>query len=327
MLLLRIENDELIRGTEEGTVRFILENTGDEEIDIVTARKTGNKPSNEIEIKLLDGDGNVFGVTYFRQGVGDKIQTLSNGQSVARIGAGEVFESAPVSIRVPMSAPDEITLKLSITKIYHHKGRPDQVTMEGLSSTREVILSETSYKGEITDITPETSMGGESFIIAGRAIDRTTELPVADVSLNLVITVSGFERSYEVYTDYEGSFAHEFTPLEGEAGLYKVCAIHPDLLDRPVQGTFVIHRVGVNPTTLDVNIPRNYEQVANIKITTGEGTQATDAQLQLQGDLLPQGVHLEIGPEITVGSKTTGKLPFTVWGDNTAEETSTIGEP
>ena len=47
-----------------------------------------------------------------------------------------------------------------------------------------------------------------------------------EVLLNLVITANGFERSFGVITGEDGTFAHTFTPLKGEAGIYTVRIIH-----------------------------------------------------------------------------------------------------
>jgi len=54
MLVLQILNEEFIRGGT-GTVRFTLENTGVEEIEITTARNSGSSASNEVIYYLMDG--------------------------------------------------------------------------------------------------------------------------------------------------------------------------------------------------------------------------------------------------------------------------------
>jgi len=38
----------------------------------------------------------------------------------------------------------------------------------------------------------------------------------------------GFERNYQIYTDDNGSFAHQFQPLANESGSYQVSLLHPD---------------------------------------------------------------------------------------------------
>ncbi|MBW2026459.1 MAG: hypothetical protein JRI90_13955 [Deltaproteobacteria bacterium] len=113
-------------------------------------------------------------------------------------------------------------------------------------------------------MTPKRSDGNQDIVITGRAVERSSGLPMAGVPLNLVITLQGFERKYQVITGDDGSFSHTFTPLSGEAGVYAVRAVHPDRTDRPVQATFTINRVHVSPSSIKLNIPRNYEKTIKV---------------------------------------------------------------
>ena len=93
------------------------------------------------------------------------------------------------------------------------------------------------------------------FSIAGLAGALFAAPVFAQVPLNLFVTVNGFERKVQVFTDDAGQFGYSFRPQGAESGLYKVCAVHPDLLDRPVQATFAISRVSASPTAVT---PRTY---------------------------------------------------------------------
>ncbi|MCP4691071.1 MAG: hypothetical protein GY859_23685, partial [Desulfobacterales bacterium] len=186
MMVLRILNEEFTRGGS-GAVRFTLENTGAEEIEIITAKNSGNSASTHIQFYLMDEDENTLAASFFKQSVGSSLVTLSNKNTVARIPAGETFTSDWTTLSVPANAPDRLIIHLSISNIYHHHGKPDQVTMTGLSTTHEVSLLETSYYGEVTQITPETSNGDEEIVITGHAVERSTGIPLPDVPLNLVI--------------------------------------------------------------------------------------------------------------------------------------------
>ncbi|MCP4898641.1 MAG: hypothetical protein GY906_16840, partial [bacterium] len=211
MLVLRILNEEFTR-SGSGKVRFTLENTGAEEIEVVTARNSGKSPSSQIHFYLMDEDENTLAAASFKQSVGDSLVTLSNKNTVARIPAGETFASDWMTLSVPANAPDRVILHLSISNIYYHQGKLDQVSMTGLSTTHELSLLETSYYGKITGITPEVSKGDQNIIISGQAVERSTGNPMANVPLNLVITVKGFERTHEVYTGEDGAFSFTFLP-------------------------------------------------------------------------------------------------------------------
>ena len=324
MLVLQVLNEELTRGAS-GSVRFTLENTGAEEIEITTSG------ASEINFFLLDQDNNVLSTLAFSQELGTALVTLANGNTVARIPAGATFTSAPLELTVPANAPDEVKIYLDITNIYYHQGQEDQVLMNGLGTGHEVTLIDTSYYGEILNISPENSFGDADIVISGRAIERTTEQPLAHVSLKLEISVNGFDRTYEVFTDDDGTFSHVFTPLTGEAGIYKVRAVHPELLDCPEQGQFIINRVTIIPATINLNISRNYQQTIGIKAVTGAGTElhnlriVYEAQGQPAGDFLPVGIQITPeSPLSYVGSDQTATLNFTIWGDNTALETGAL---
>ena len=187
-----------------------------------------------------------------------------------------------------------------------------------------------SYYGEVLTIEPQHSAGDQDVVITGRAVDRATELPMANVPLKLVISVAGFERVNQVFTDVMGRFEYAFKPLADESGLYKVWAVHPDLTDRPDQGQFVISRVSVSPTSINLSVPRNYERTINIQVSTTEGAEVRNLRLLFEEEdqtegVYPQGIHLATGDPITLlGSKQKANLPFTLWADNSADATGRI---
>jgi RHS repeat-associated protein len=324
MLVLQILNEEFTRAAS-GRVRFTLENTGEAEIEVITAQNSGKSPSGQIIFYLVDGDDNVLTTQAFKQTVGDQVVTLSNRNSVARIGAGETFTSDFITMAVPANAPDDATIRLVISNVYYHQGQATQVTMKGLSTTHQLAMVDTAYYGEVADIAPQTSTGGQDIVIAGRAVDRVSGDFVANVPLNLVITLNGFERSAGVYSGQDGIFNHHFKPLTGESGVYKVRVVHPDRTDKPVQGQFVINRVSVTPSAINLKVPKNYSKAVSIRVDTGEGTAVNNLRLEYQqedqpGGEYPQGVHLTIGAaKAYLAGKKTAWLPLTLWADNTAE--------
>ncbi len=329
MMVLGIENGELLRGTT-GSVSFTLENTGEEEIEILTAQKSGGTASNEVTLLLLDEDGNVLSTANLKQNLGKDIVTLSDGRSVARIAAGSIFTSAPVDITIPANTPDEVILKLLITRVYYHLGKTGQVIMDGPATTQDISLADTSYYGEITSISPETSGGDEDIIISGQAVDRSTGSPLGSVPLNLVITLNGFERTYSIYTDAEGNFEYTFQPGANESGVYKVRAMHPERIDKPVHGTFTVTRVSVSPTRVNLSISRNYEQAIRTTVKTGSATLVNNLELVYDaadqpGGTFPEGVHVTLGDGVSLlDADSRANLTCTVWADNTADQSGTL---
>jgi hypothetical protein len=144
------------------------------------------------------------------------------------------------------------------------------------------------------------------------------------VPLKLTYTLKGFERKYEVFTDQDGTFTCSFEPLAGEAGVYTVRAVHPDLTDKPIQGSFTITRVSVTPTTVDLNLSKNYTKTISVKVTTGDGASIKNLHLVYAEADQPEqtfapGVHLTPGSSVAqLGGNQSASLPFTVWADNSA---------
>jgi RHS repeat-associated protein len=329
MLVLQIANETFTRGAT-GKVWFTLENTGAEEIEITLARNAGTQASDEVSFSLLNADNNVLTTQAFKQTLGAMVVTLANNNTVARIPAGGKFTSAPILLTIPASAPDLVTVKLAISAIYYHQGKDDQVKMTGLSTTHEVSMADTSYYGEVVSITPEQSTGDVPIEIKVRAMERATSQPMPNVPLSLVITVSGFERKYSLYTGADGIAIYSFTPLASEAGIYYVRAMHPDLLDKPVMGQFVISRVAISPTTINLAIPYNYTKSMQVTVTTSEGTELEDLRFiydeadQPQGAFMP-GVHVTLGSTVShVGSSKSASLSFELWADNAAPTTGAL---
>ncbi len=329
MMVMGILNDEFKRGTK-GNVKFTLENTSEEEIEIVTATNSGQTESNEIFLYLEDSDGNVLSTGSFKQYLGNNVITLANGMTVARIAPGEMFQSEPMNISIPENIPEEATLRLSISNVHYHTGEEEHVSMQGLNSTKQVSLIDTSYYGEIIDITPKNSFGDEDIIITGKAIKRVDGAPLPNVPLNLIISVRGFERTYKMFTSNAGTFSYTFTPLQKEAGTYNVYVVHPDLMDRNAQGQFVIKRVSFSPEMINLSLPKNYKQSVNIKVKTGDGTDVNNVKIvyeaQNQPDAtLPDGIHIVQTSSIgNIASGQTGMLQFNIWADNNAEASGKV---
>ena len=322
-LYFEIMNEEFLRGGS-GLIRFVIENTGYEDIEFLTAVGGNKSPSPEVTCSLVDEDGNVLHVTSYKQSVGEHIVTLSSNKTVARIPPGKTFTSDPVEMIVSENAPVNVFVCVEIANIYSGLGEIEQVVMPGIETRHNVVLKDTSYYGDVTSIAPEVSYGHEDIVICGRAIGRYSETPLAEVLLKLVVSVSGFERKYDVLTDEDGNFTFKFTPHPGEAGIYSVRAVHPDLWDRPVHGQFVINKVAVNPSIFNIDLPRNYPQKLSVRIQTANGTDISNLRI-VPSASLPPGVTIDL-PEPVLFVKGGGieVLTMNLWADNEAADEGTF---
>jgi RHS repeat-associated protein len=324
-LQVELFNDEFLRGGF-GKVWFQVVNHGDEEIELETASGFGAHPSMQIFLSLVDLDGNVLFTLAYRQPLGEQVVTLSNGSTVARIAPGATFTAFPMELPVPAATPRRALVRLTLGAIGFHRGMPGEILIAGPTVRQEITLADTSYFAEILGIEPQVSSGAEDVIIAGRAVERQSGLPLPEAALNLVISLGGFERSHRLYTDTEGAFSFTFRPLPHESGTYKVWAVHPALQDKPVQGRFTIQRVTLRPENVQLQAPKNYPQRVTLQVYAGEGTLVHHLALVLEGaeggaDPLPAGVHLELdAPPASLGPNERVELAMNLWADNNAPE-------
>ena len=358
MLGLRIETEEFTRGVS-GKARFTLENTGDEEIEIVTATNGGQSPSDEVTFNLLDSDGNILSSVPLKQTISSSVSsvatilTLPSGKTVVRIPAGATWTSDNMTLSVPSNAPSNVTIKAILGAIRYHTGRDDQVVMQGLSSTQAVVLADTAYYGEITSITPlesfntndgkDITTGIPEITIKGKAVTRKDGSSLASAPLKLIISVKGFERTFDVITGEDGTFTQSFKPLGGESGIYTVYLVHPALLDRKPQGTFTVKRAVISPAGFNVKAPRNYKQDLSIALSTCDGVELNNVKLSYdpadQDSQLPVilsevknpsssssgGLYLTLPTAITkVSANQTATLPFSIRADNKAPASGTL---
>jgi large repetitive protein len=329
MLILQLANDEFTRGVT-GEVWFRLENSGQEEIEIITATAAGRRPSSTVRFQLVDEDDNVLVTAPFTQATGENLVSLANNNVVARIPAGRAFTSEPTSITIPSGVPDQVRVRLIIDSISYHQTRDDQVIMQGLTGEHRVRLMDTSYYGELLSITPKASFGEEDIFISGMAVDRDSKQPLAEAILKLVITVAGYDRIAEVETDINGEFTYTFTPLEGESGRYAVSLVHPDLLDKPVHDRFTIGRVLASPQNIKLTAPRNYEESFFIEVAAGAGSNLTNLRLEYNEEDQPESVYPEgvtvtlVEPVTAMEEQSKIKIPVKLWANNIADDRSRL---
>lgn len=327
MMIVDILNEEFVCGTE-GQVRFTLENPGDGTVEFITARRNGSDPSDEITFTITDFEGNVHSTKSFKQVFGSRLITLSNGTTVARIPAKSTFMSDPIGIEIPYTAPEYIQIGLGIKNFYSNSGNENQIKMNGISTKRDVLLTETSYYGEIVSISPAKSSGKEDIVITGKGVLRASGDPVPDMPLKLYVSLKGFDRSYDILTDKNGDFTYTFKPAENEAGIYYVRVLHPKRIDKPIHGQFEINKLFA-PSVLTYSYPKNYKQTIAIPVELSEGFSATNLRLVRfapdSGSMeIPDGIHMDEAAPVTLASGEKGTLNLKVWADNTAPDTLTL---
>jgi len=288
-----LETADFVRGST-GQTRFILENTGDQAIQLITSRSFGNNNSADVVFTLVDSDENVLALSPFKQILGEGVVNAASGEAIATIQAGERWTSDEVSVTVPSSAPDEVFLALQINNMYANRGTGEEVRVKGPATRQRIVLEETDYKGVVSSVTPESSFGEETILIRGQSIYRETGEVIPNVDLKVIISLAGFERIFEVLTDDLGEFELSYQPQPGESGRYKVSVLHPVLTSRPVDAEFVVNRLSISPNRLSLRIPYIFDYSLPVSFTAGDGTVLNNLRFELRAEdqangQIPQG--------------------------------------
>lgn len=245
------------------------------------------------------------------RGPGQRACKIQGG--VARIAPGERFASAPITIDVPAAAPENVKLVLAIDRYHYRLGQATHVSIAGSGAKRDLSLVDTPYYAELTDIAPQAVFGIEPITIRGRALARDGGEPMAHVPVKLVFRVRGFERQSTLYTDGEGVFAYAYVPAANETGLYRVSVTHPDIVDRPEHGSFIVVGASVRPTAFNIHVSRNLDQRLSVSVASGHETTLDNVRLAYEaedqaGGALAQGIAMDTGAPFTIGANRTGYL-------------------
>ncbi|MES2740716.1 MAG: PKD domain-containing protein [Pseudomonadota bacterium] len=312
-LVVGMATEAFTRGAS-GKVRLTIENTSEVDVELLTATGNGANDSSELRFKLLDSDGNVLATQPYKQVFGAGVVTLTNGMTVARIGAGASYVSDLFALNVPASSPNGIRVKLEVDKLRYHSGQDDEVQIAGRGSEKQVSLLDTAYSGEVSDVSPLSSFGDEDVIIKGRAFERGTNTALGNTRLKLILNQQGFERSFSVLTDAAGQFSYSFKPTGTDAGLYKVSAVHPDITDRPEQKAFTINRVTVGPTPYQLDVPKNYPFTIPFVAKAGPGTSASGVRLTLDAasqptGQVPAGINVALAAPVALAERQSLNVP------------------
>lgn len=317
-----------------GRARFKLNNTSDEQIELITASDQGRAPSPDLHFTLLDAEGHALTIFDYQEtlGTGQEVVpanplagliTVPNGITVLRIPGRTEYTSPEFLLEVPPTTATQLTLKFEMGQVYSRFGEPEQVTLPGTSARAAVSLAETSYRGEITAVTPDLSTGDRPIVIAGRAVSRAGGTAMPGAALRMGIIVNGFERVVNLLTGADGTFTYSFVPQGGESGFYSIWITHPDLTAKVVQRTFVISRVTVTPGTQAVTVPQNYQQAVPFTVQPGLGTSVTNLRL-VPLTPSPAGITVTLPPVVSVAPGQSTRLSVGFIGDTSAATTGSL---
>ncbi len=115
-----------------------------------------------------------------------------------------------------------------------------------------------------TDIS--TALAGTPIPMRGTA-RRLNGTPAPEGSLvNIHIRVGGTKRVISALVDRDGNFAATWRPLANEAGEYEIGAAHPGETSAPVQDTFVLLGMRIEPVLSTLNVLEGSTEAGQLRV-------------------------------------------------------------
>lgn len=187
----------------------------------------------------------------------------------------------------------------------------------------------TPYTGTLSSVTPTISYGEQAITIAGTARDRTTNQPVANAALKLILQVAGFQRSINLATDASGAYTYVFTPQASDAGTYELSVIHPQESTLSPLGQFTIDRLRFNPTVANVSVARGFAQNFSIAAIASAGNGASNVHFAVNAEdqpsgSLPTGIAVDTSASVNVPAGHSVAVPLSLTAGAGAAASGTV---
>lgn len=177
--------------------------------------------------------------------------------------------------------------------------------------------------------------------MAGQAVSAANGLPATFVPVTIHVEVRGTRRTFTALTDGSGNFTFDFHPLPNEAGLYRILAAHPGVvnpttwqdqfsilgftIDNPgtvtvVEGgsnsvTTLVRNLSDQPLTgLQVSVYTNHASI-HVDAVLATNTLAGNAQVSLRLDvaaLNTSATYSTVGVRVITSEGVTNYLVFAV---------------
>jgi large repetitive protein len=182
---------------------------------------------------------------------------FSGGVGYVAIASGASLSLTVPGVLVPEAlSGDIVTFEAVATAIYDRFSATGQQQSGPLSGSMQSSLAQTPYYGSAQTDSPVYS-NDQPIIISGKALDRATGLPRANVPLKIGFATRGFRWYRDVTTDAAGNYSYTYTPGPGLAGSLTIWAAHPDVVDQLNQARVNIYRLYPSPASGDVRMSKS----------------------------------------------------------------------
>jgi hypothetical protein len=139
----------------------------------------------------------------------------------------------------------------------------DNLVAEGVESNNTLVSSATIHVQPAYSATVQAT---EDVAAAGSPIHLKGQATAPYAPVNIQLCVRGMTRTIAAIADATGYFATTFTPLTNEGGQYTVGACHPGVSTAPVQDSFVIQGMLVDPAQGSLKVVEGAQSSADFTL-------------------------------------------------------------
>ena len=317
-----------------GRVRFTAVNPSTDPLELLCARRSGADPSPDLQFILQDRDGNILTTQKVKIATGAHVFQLPNADTVIRIGAGETYTSAELTLPVPVNAPSDLLLFFQGERTWYHHSQPDELAIEaGFRVGTSVNAAATTYSAALTSATVDPADPRHVSLVGSATYNSSTSTtPVAMQSVIVKVARGAADFTATVLTKTDGTFVYEYQhPTSEPGGLFSAWAMHPERTDRDTQVTFSVLGLQTSPSSFRFSAPRDYELPLSLRVTAASGTSVSGLHLELNaidqstavGAAGLTGLTLTC-PSVTVAGGASANLSVEFRGNSTAAASGSL---
>jgi fibronectin type 3 domain-containing protein len=233
-----------------------LYNRGYADINVIVARENGAAPG-DIYVAVKNALGQEVSRTAYR-GTPKGTFFMNDGRGYVRVAPGASINFTVSAVLVPeaLALSASTTFEAAASRIYYRLGTPDVLESGPISGSMSSTLRQTDYFG--TASTDRTGYSNDDpIVISGKAIVRSTGLPLANAPLKIGFATRGFNWFKETTTDSQGNYQYSYSTMPGFGGSLMLWAAHPDVFDQLNQVQVSVYKMYATPSRGEIRMSKN----------------------------------------------------------------------
>jgi uncharacterized repeat protein (TIGR03803 family) len=242
-----------------GVTPFQLQifNRGYADMEVLVVRGFGSQPG-DVYVSVQNSLGQEVSRTAL-SGLVSGVSYLSDGTGYVTLvpGASKILNIPNVLVPAALGGAKNVTFLGVAGEIFNQLGTGNQEASGPLiGSMVSPSLAQPPYYG--TAQTDKTIYANdEPVLISGQALDTTSGLPVANVTLNIGFATRGFDWYQSVKTDSNGNYRLTYNPFPGLGGTLTIWAANPLVVDELDQVQISLYRAYAIPASADIQMSKN----------------------------------------------------------------------